>query len=637
MEIIKIFKGGYINKDQVIDDGIVIDKINAIKKNVIFDETEHIFKTELEKIDDVDIFKLMKFKLEADIESSKIPKEKKQLTGQLTTVDNYLKADATPEEKARHKLDLKKLFEKTLLIRQDEIRKTKKEDYIKLFNSIVPFQPNSDGNLFSFLEKTHDKGYIIFDSKYLFEIYSKPGTPSTDIEYYMLEPNFTLSKKRLRDITALLTVDDRLDTLMKKEGYPLFPPEQFSGSIIEAQLLNGEKIHMIINYYSKYLKEVFNNWLKHFGSWDRLSATNPNIFSRFYFSSEADIMKSFMISHFFIEYYEFHRFILFPFDKSFKFEPLNNPDLVEVLKSRIRERQKEKQEVGALLEFMIYENRDKKIKLGDNIILSILSYINNFKEVIGEKKLKILHSIISQIYFLEEPKFEKLFYAYNFYKLNTLYKIVMADKSWNKTSEFFDNINNLNEFIKFDIKQVKLVFYAKLIEELYDYHQLMINMPSCNKCAENNFGLVFIWYLYFWNLKNTPIVEKLTNIRIQFHGFITKNEISQRNIHIWQTNDNYIQLIKFYKTINSSNSELNGFIHIPYSKISRIAGATSFSYCGEVSVLHFLLLIMFDTSTKKLKSEYLPTTILEPIKKSLSKFNEIKFFNLPIFFGSFFK
>lgn len=613
MEIIKIFNGGYINKDQVIDDGIIIDKINAIKKNVIFDETEHIFKTELEKIDDEDIFKLMKSKLETDIESSKIDKEKKQLRGQLTTVNNYLKADTTPEEKARHKLDLKKLFEKTLLIRQDEIRKTKKEDYIKLFNSIVPFQPNSEGNLFSFLELTPDNGFIILDSKSSQEIYSKPG--NEPIGYYKLEPNFTLIK---------YIYPNEISYNYKIEGYPLFPPEHFSGSIIEAQLLNGEKIHMIINYYSKYLKEVFNNWLKHFGSWDRLTATNSDIFSRFYFSSEADIMKSFMISHFFIEYYEFHRFILFPFDKSFNFEPLNNPDLVEVLKSRIRERRKVGQEVGALLEFMIYENRDKKIKLGDNIILSILSYINNFKEVIGEKNLKILHSIISQIHFLEEPKFEKLFYTYNFYKLNTLYKNVMADKSWNKTSEFFDNINNLNEFIKFDIKQVKLVFYAKLIEELYDYHQLMINMPSCNKCDENNFGLVFIWYLYFWNLKNTPIVEKLTNMRIQFHDFITKNEISRR---IQPTNPNYIQLIKFYKTINSSNSELNGFIHIPYSKIIRIAGATSFSYCGEVSVLHFLLLIMFDTSTKKLKSEYLPTTILEPIKKSLSKFNEIKEIN----------
>ena len=195
MEIIKIFKGGYINKEQVIGDATIIDKINTTKTNVIFDKTEHIFKTELEKLEDEDVFKLMKSKLEADITSAKTEKEKKTFEGQLFTVNKYLNPSDTPEKKAGYKADLKKLFDKTLLNKQDEIRKTKKEDYIKIFNSIVPFQPNSEGNLFSFLEKTKDKGFIIYDAKSAYEIYSKPGLPSFNREFYILESNFTLTKK----------------------------------------------------------------------------------------------------------------------------------------------------------------------------------------------------------------------------------------------------------------------------------------------------------------------------------------------------------------------------------------------------------------------------------------------------------
>ena len=248
MEIIKIFKGGYINKEQVINDPEITDKINTTKTNVIFDKTENIFKTEFETLEDEDVFKLMKTQLEADITSAKTEKDKKTLEAQLLIVNKYLEPRAKPEMKAVYKKDLKKLFDKTLLIRQDEIRKNKQKDYIEIFNSIVPFQPNSEGNLFSFLEKNKDKGFIIYDFQGKHEIYSKPGEPP--LEYYVLKQNFTLLKVTLREFGNLFEnkiPDESLDlleyNLQKVEGYPLFPSNvHYSGSIIEAQLLDAQKM-----------------------------------------------------------------------------------------------------------------------------------------------------------------------------------------------------------------------------------------------------------------------------------------------------------------------------------------------------------------------------------------------------------
>ena len=163
MEIIKIFKGGYINENQVTGDDGIIDRINTIKTNVIFDRTENIFKKE--EISDELIVKEIKSNLEAELtkameEREKATKEReiatkereiRSLRASLVPVYKYLDPDTPPDMKIRYKSDILTLYNRILLKRQDEIRRTKKDDYINIFNSIVPFQPNSVGNLFSFI------------------------------------------------------------------------------------------------------------------------------------------------------------------------------------------------------------------------------------------------------------------------------------------------------------------------------------------------------------------------------------------------------------------------------------------------------------------------------------------------------
>jgi len=623
MEIIKIFKGGYINDNQVIGNKTIIDKIDFDKTSVIFDKTENIFKIQ-KQFEDKEIFILMKSKLEAIIEdTTKNAKEKTTATNILSQVTSYLFIKDSVKQpdidrKTKIKKELKGEFNKTLSDELDKIRLENKENYVKIFNSIVPFQENSAGNLFSFLETPSDKGFIIYDPTDI-EIYSKSGAQPFDS--YILKPNFTLlyiQKSRLININS-----------KKIKGYPLFSPYiEYAGSIIEALLLDKEKIKNILNYYSKFLKDDFNNWLKHFGAWDR-RATETN-FNEFYFSNEADIIKSFMISHFFTEYsYFYYQHIGTTRDfNQVSFTKKEDPESFDALETRIKLRKLENR-VHALLDYM--NDKNKEVKLEDNVLSSILSFISIFEKLISPEDYKLLMNIINSISILENRNYDKLFYTYNFFKLNSLYKIAMTDKSWNKKNEFFDNIDNLNEFIKFDFKQVKLVFYIKLIKELFDYHKLMISMPNCNNCERNNFCRVFIWYLYFLNLENNSTVKNLTNIKLQFNNVISNKNLENIN-YKFDTSDttnriniHFNELLSFYRNLKNNDSDLNGFKNLYYRDFYRIKKDSLVPYCGEISILDFLLMIMFDKQTKKLNPSYLPTTIKKEFKDFLSKYKDTEF------------
>jgi len=661
MKTIKILKGGYINEIQVIDDQPIIEEINRVKTNIIFDKTTNTFKAEW--LNEIDIFTALKTEIVrkiAEIDTllgektpakikeraqlnGKLLKERAQLNGKLPRLNRYFSINTKLVDESAEQLrlaeinvirvELKKDYNRILEERQNDYRLERRVDYINIFNSIVPFEPDDVGNIFAFLKITGNKNYIIIEqhnSKY-YEIYINIYEDGSPLEYYLLLPNFILKKI------------DAIEYVSKIDGYPIIHKKAlYKSNLIESKLLDNYKFTQIINYYFKFLSEnYFDKWLRTFGSWDRIPDPRSNVFRQFYIASDVDILKTFMISHFFSEYYNFYD--LLTDDLSISDSELNVDDLtltehddfslLPLLTTRIEERSiTYHNKVYEFFNLMIFGNSKNQIKLEGGVVKNIFLYLKKIESLIDPEDFIILKSIINLISTLDNDTYNKLFYTYNFYKLNSLHRIATVSETyWTKQKTFFDNIKKLNEFIKYDINQVKLIFFIKLIEELFDYKKLMNSLKTLGASEQNNFFKVTLWYLYFYHLEKTLIVKNLTNLTIQFKLPTTDNVILKKdysNIELFRNSS----LPLFYESLENTDSDLFGykqiFYNAPHAKRSTINPIDNqyiiISYCGEITVLNFLMILIYDKESKLLKPDYLPLTVRPEIKSFFTKYTNIK-------------
>jgi len=731
MEKIKIFKGGFINKEPVIGNDSVTAKIHEEISSVTFDNSEYIFKEKLKitlnneliltniksKIDETirelehknteindflsanpdtpdeilleknkkefsllitkkgktseeetKMADLKKFIDKNDTEIVKIKKNKRKsletnlkeirhLNLQKSTIESYLKeiSDKKIEDEERFKLsrsknpfaakrtgysfdstkiedkDLKKLYTTYSEEQQRKNRLVLNEEYQKVFNNIVPIYQNSDGDIFSFLKgDTSTSKYLIleFDSKKnkYYEIYKNFTTWDGDTNIYELMPDFSL-KFILKTKVKLQVLNTDKNIIYKNNGYINFTGRTFANKLIESKILTEPNFLQIINFYSKFLGKTFDKWLGHFGSWHRGAETVG--FRQFHYHYDVNSLQCFTIANSFRVYFNLYNGVSFnEINDELKLVDLNLPvlstdEIDEFTLLFTKNIPIYENKIYAFLRTLESLNKKQKIRT-DNSYHTLYKYIKLIEASLDKIDAQILYVImnnmVSWLKFDNANCRKKLIYAYNFLKLNSLYRISMdPDKSWPNEERFFDNIKRLNQFIKLDEDQLELAFYINFLEELYDIKKVMI------LTTDNKFIITLVWYIFFKQLEDNPLIKKLTNIQSEFGELLEKDFSNAHTVSDTVTN--------FYNSLLNSSSLLQDYTEIKYNNrhvyrtaINPETGQTNFSipYCGEITLLNFLMVLIYDKKTKQLQSSYLPDSTLQPLKDLFSSYKNIK-------------
>jgi hypothetical protein len=716
MEIIKIFKGGFINKQQISDAYDYDESNNYNKDSPVFNLDEYIFKEKLDvDISTSSILKQIILKLDESIievqktitknetflrenpktENEKLLEKAKLLIGlekadsvkniskinelkeqiqnrdpleiielydndevkirkanerslevankelrrinqQKVKINSYLKkieSSGSFDSEEIDEKELKLLFTNYTLQEQKKFRMDKQEEYKRVFRYIVPFQLNDNGEIFSFINSPSQnikyRNYLIIleNKSVCYEVYKNYNTLQSGhlVKIYLLNNNFTIEFYQMESKEPEYYGSKKI--IYKKEGYiPFNTTTQYNKHLIESKILNDKKFIEIINYYLKYLGEPFNKWIKFFGSWDRGITTVG--FKDFHFHSDVNLLQCFIINNNFRKYNNIYIQII-----------EDNYDTIEYLKDKYKKFELEKKlldEFNDLYQKNLKLNENKiysfihtletLLKKGgflfnDNLEKIILSYFVLIESTLDADEIIVIYNIINFFNkIIANDKTLKIIYIYNFLTLNTLYRKCMdPDKSWSSEEKFFDNIKKLNQYIKLSIEEVKCLFLLEFIEELYSFYKMIKLIKT------NYFVITLLWFLYFKQINDNPLVNKLTNIYPEFQVELLEKNFSNLRSTIADYNCQ-----KFYDALENKESALNGYTEIIYDNAwvyrNAIHPVTNelehIPYCGEICLLNFIMVLIYDKKTKKLQSSYLPSTTLPALSSLFEKYDD---------------
>jgi hypothetical protein len=722
MEILKIFKGGFINKEPVIGNDSINSQIQDNITNITFNKDEYIFNEKLKvklnyelilkniksKIDESilelqlknkeitdflsanpdtedeillektkDEFKVLIIKkdknsddesrirvlkelierLDTEIVKQKKNKKKsfetnskeiKRLGQQKSTIDSYLlkisegiaKYKLTYETLRRQNpfahmkqgyvfdpsvIDDKQLKQLYNTYSEEEHRKIRlvlNDDYKKVFNNIVPIYLDSDGDIFTFLkgdDKTSKYLIVEYSNRKYYEIFKNFTIWEGEINIYELLPNFTV-KFLSKNTFQPAYLKDHSQIIYKKSGYINFGGKKYNNKLIEGNLVTDLKFVEIINYYSKFLGNTFDKWLSHFGSWHR--GTETVGLRQFHYHYDVNILQCFTIDNSFRIYYN----IFISISDAEINDKLNEISISSLSEEEITEFKtlfaknlSFENSVYAFIHTLDNLNKKQKINTEEAPYIILYKYFKLIEDSLDKLEAQIVYTIMNSSFSKLEYN-DKLIYGYNYLKINSLYRLTMdTDKSWPYEERFFDNIKKLNQFMKLNKNQLDLAFCIDFFEELYDLKRFMILTPG------NQYVITLIWFLFLRQLENNPLIKKLTNLEIEF-GTLLKKDFSNEF-------DFEPIVEKFYKSLLNSSSLLQGYTEIKYNNrhVYRTARNPrtnemdiNIPYCGEITLLNFFMILIYDKKTKELKSSYLPESTLQSLKDLFSRYKNIK-------------
>jgi hypothetical protein len=280
----------------------------------------------------------------------------------------------------------------------------------------------------------------------------------------------------------------------------------------------------------------------------------------------------------------------------------------------------------------LYDNRDAFINICDMMQLYEKA-INSNQSITTEQIKKYSENINNQT----NKEAEKNT-IYNKYIKNEI-KLIMELKEFIKYCDIVDNINNLNDFLKI---KTSIIFFASFIGDHFnkitfpklDNYLFPTNIDNiiCNLLNINNDEL----YDKYAQANNTEIENKIVIDEEISKKLYIKNEIIAINKQIFELtgpSESNLKLLEIYKkkiieleneikevdkNINLKYTKYNLFYISNLPKIFRYGNATfennQFPDCVENTLLHFVRAIIWDPTTQKYNTEFLPDSSIQELK-----------------------
>ena len=527
--------------------------------------------------------------------------------------------------------DLKADYVGTLEENNTEDKKELVRKYNDVFNSIVPIYYNNE-TFFSFLKGEKNEDFMIINNDN-YELYRSCLDKNYIINYFNLSGLFTFYK--LKEIPSIIPK-------LKNSIYPNFFKYKEANILYEVYMSISKVsiLKEIIIFYFKYLGTTFENWFNTFGK-----INQDNV----YFNDKMDILNSFIITNNFLVYDKIYKLIdtlniedYRPYFNNYEKLKEDNKKIINDIIGNKKVTTTEEEKIPLLFEsvrtFIKNNNTD------DEQHMYMIENIMNQLEINKDVQTLILHiyeTIYSQIMngSLKQQKMESV---YNFLNLNYLYSKV--ESSIDKSDRFITNVNELNKFIKITRNQIYKLLLVDLTQELYYYYVLKKSLKK------DNFAFIIINFFYLTNLQSNNIVKNLTNLREQFTIYVEPMKLSVLNEnHILKNSPGVSEvLINFYKKIFFSNSMMVGFKNISYhgkyrkfedprnDPVANTYTKIGRPFCGEIALLNLFNLLLWNSSEKKLISDYLPDTIDIKVKDFFDKYNKIDDFEKEVAYLEFF-
>ena len=512
-----------------------------------------------------------------------------------------------------------------------EDKKELVKKYNDVFNSIVPIYYNNE-TFFSFLKGDKNEDFMIVNNDN-YELYRSCLDKNRVINYFNLSGLFTFYK--LKEIPSIIPK-------LENSIYPNFYKYKEANILYEVYMSISKVsiLKEIIIFYFKYLGTTFENWFNTFGK-----INQDNV----YFNDKMDILNSFIITNNFLVYDKIYKLIdtlkvedYRPYFNNYEKLKEENKKIINDIIGNKKVKTTEEEKIPLLFEsvrtFIKNNNTD------DEQHMYMIENIMNQLEINKDVQTLILH-IYETIYYqvingsLKQQKMES---AYNFLKINYLYSKV--ESSIDKSDRFITNVNELNKFIKMTRNQIYKLLLVDLTQELYYYHELKKSLKK------DNFAFIIINFFYLTNLQSNNIVKNLTNLREQFAIYVEPMKLSVLTEKHILKNSSLVSevLINFYKKIFFSNSIMVGFKNIRYQgkyrkfedprndPVANTNTKIGRPFCGEIALLNLFNLLLWNSSDKKLISDYLPDTILKTVKDFFVKYNKIDDFEKETAYLEFF-
>jgi hypothetical protein len=140
--------------------------------------------------------------------------------------------------------------------------------------------------------------------------------------------------------------------------------------------------------------------------------------------------------------------------------------------------------------------------------------------------------------------------------------------------------------------------------------------------------MALVWYIFLKQLEDNPLTKKLTNIQSEFGVLLNKDFSNASTISS--------VVSAFYSSLLNTSSLLVDYTEIKYNEqhvyrttINPETQRTDYRipYCGEITLLNFLMVLIYDKKTKQLQSSYLPDSTLESLKDLFRRYKNIKDLN----------
>jgi hypothetical protein len=615
-------------------DNIIIKIKNYIKHTELFNSkiiTEYIDSITL-PIDINDIIVLQKIK-------DNIVKKDND-TNSIKCIENLITLDSINADNIHQ--DIKGYYNtiSETLIDSDIISR-----YKKVISNIVPFIINKD-KFFSFLAGTDNRKYTICKKIGInfYEIYKSFDGIVREDEYdtYILNNNYTFT------ITNI-----NLTSIIKKNIACKYP--NFSSNIknienfIESQVLmsNTTTLNRIIIFYNKFIGENFIRWNNTFCVIDPLDKVVV-------YKNKVNTMKVCILAskiNYYFDMYDIIDKINEDIDEENKlttrtkivqtkniWDKIVTPETADNIRKIQEEINKEKRlnrdnDIGILKLIIIITKYIKDNRSHNLLILNELTGYEN-KDII----ISIIKCIINNK--LPDNEIDELGYSYNFYSINSIYDEIEGNINSEST---LASIRQLNSIIKCDIEQLKSLFILNFIKELYYYY--LSNQDNLIKNTKFNFYKTFIRYIFFRDLKDDLLLSKITNTFDQYN----LEDISKQPSPVALSNKNFetvpgwqpFNIKFFYNNLFSGNGITDNFISINYIKKNsmfkdprnelkankNIKSDAGRPFCGEICLLNFINLLLYNVNTQSLDSEYFPDSVNPKLKLFFHENKKINNFN----------
>jgi hypothetical protein len=430
-------------------------------------------------------------------------------------------------------------------------------------------------------EDTTNKFYSVFIERVIndiprrFEIY-KHNKETDSTVFYKLTEDYTL--ELIKDETVI-------DSIIAKEIlYPYIVDHESENKryIIEGQVLytESDKLSYILKMYHLYCETELLPWLNIFIV---LNVTTLTIIQH----------KTFLIMDMFTLANEYHKYFWnlygeLSVDSKYNIENAYVDDYI-----KIKRYFKEK---IIILDYDIIENYKANDKI-NNLLLK-------------DNRLRVILDLIMDVI---EPIKNKLIETYNYGKINFFAgKFLNSIGKKEKTTYF---LNELNTYLKYTKTQILSLIVMDLYNELYSFALLKNKIYYGDLlCILNSF--------YFFRIYNLSNISNLINYQSQFsNNIITTNYNPEKQIPATTTLNRNISNL-----YNNLYNKISGYINFEYTSypIDMPLPDGDIIYdgpiCGEMTIINFVNLLIFDSTTQEINVSFLPVTTIPELVAFYTKY-----------------